>query len=83
MSERNIDGQGGPPASENPEVAERHLPTLLTDLMDGSVKAAAGYAVGKGMEKVFGGRGPGSKDQPPPPADPPPDADPPLPANRV
>jgi hypothetical protein len=63
-------------ADTQPE-AQRHFPSFVTEaahqLADGSLKAAAGYAVGKAAEKVFGGHG---KDRdsgtPDPPADPPP-----------
>jgi hypothetical protein len=70
----NDESRPEPPAqpAETPREEQRSLPHLPGHLaqqaMDGSVKAAAGYAVGKGMEKVFGGRGPdksGSDSGPP------------------
>jgi hypothetical protein len=66
-----------PRPEQHPEapLQERSLPHLLGHLAqqatDGTVKMAAGYATGKVMEKVFGGK---DKDgeKPEPPADPPP-----------
>jgi hypothetical protein len=65
------------PADEAPQEAQRNLPHLLTELtskaMDGSVQAAAGYAVKKGLDKVFGDRDPKTEDRKPgTEADPPP-----------
>ncbi len=65
------------PSAEAQQVAERHLPEILTQLgvkaIDGAVGGAAAYYVKKGLDK-FGGRGSGDgegQDQGPPEADPP------------
>lgn len=62
MNEAQNEEQAAP-APETQPVAERHLPEILTQLgdkaLDGAVSGAAAYVVKKGLDKMFGHRGPG------------------------